>query len=103
MNYIGLHNADIRGIDQTLFPVHQKAGFDKLINWSKIPSMPEVEEQWYDYEFKNDNASFVYLQRRKSKKKYDCFSCGKSDLQYLRAYVKKIMRYNNSSNYAVGV
>nr|WP_275849043.1 lytic murein transglycosylase [Sulfurimonas sp. SAG-AH-194-I05] len=28
---------------------------------------------------------------------------GKKDLQYLRKYAKTIMRYNNSSNYAIGV
>ena len=83
--------------------LNKKANFKKLINWSEIPKMPKVEKQWYDYEFKNDNASFVYLKRKKSNKEYDCFSCNKSDLQYLRGYVKKIMRYNNSSNYAVGV
>ena len=83
--------------------LHQKAGYKELIDWSKIPNMPEVEAQWYDYAFKNSNASFVYLKRKKSKKNYDCFSCDKKELQYLRGYIKKIMRYNNSSNYAVGV
>ena len=83
--------------------LNKKAGFSELIEWSKIPSMPEVESAWYDYEFKNDNASFVYEKSKKSKKTYDCFACGKSDLEYVRQYTKKIMRYNNSSNYAVGV
>jgi len=82
--------------------LHKKAGFDTLMEWDKIPIMSEVESNWYDYEFKNDNASFVY-ESGKNGKKYDCFACGKKELEYLKGYVKKIMRYNNSSNYSVGV
>lgn len=83
--------------------LHKKADFSKLIDWSKIPDIVKIESDWYDYEFNNDNASFVYAKSKKSGKTYDCFSCKKSELDYLRAYTKKIMRYNNSSNYAVGV
>jgi len=83
--------------------LHKKADFSKLIDWSKIPDIVKIESEWYDYEFNNGNASFVYAKSKKSGKTYDCFSCKKSELAYLRGYTKKIMRYNNSSNYAVGV
>jgi len=83
--------------------LHDKADFNTLINWDKIPAMPTVESDWYDYEFEHKNASFVYDKSTKSDVVYDCFSCGKSELQYLKEYTKKIMRYNNSSNYSVGV
>ena len=82
--------------------LHKKASFTQLIDWSKIPDMDIVESDWYNYDFENDNASFVY-ESGKNGKKYDCFACGKKDLEYLKGYVKKIMRYNNSSNYSVGV
>ena len=83
--------------------LHKKASFSKLIEWDKVPDMSKVESAWYDYEFKYENASFVYEKSKKSGKTYDCFTAGKSELKYLRDYAKKIMRYNNSSNYAVGV
>ena len=83
--------------------LNKKSEFTKLIEWDKIPEMPVVEEQWYDYDFEHKDSSFVYAQSKRSGKKYDCFSCAKDDLQYLRGYAKKIMRYNNSSNYAIGV
>jgi len=83
--------------------LHRKADFSQLIEWSKIPDLADIEAQWYEYEFNNDNASFVYEKSTKSGKTYDCFTCGKSELEYLKEYTKKIMRYNNSSNYAVGV
>ncbi len=83
--------------------LHKKANFTKLIEWDKIPNMPKVEEQWYDYDFAHKDSSFVYAESKRSGKKYDCFACGKPELQYLRGYAKKIMRYNNSSNYAIGV
>jgi membrane-bound lytic murein transglycosylase B len=82
--------------------LHKKAGFSKLLEWDKVPEMSKVESDWYDYELKYDNASFVY-EKSRSGKVYDCFTAGKSELKYLRDYTKKIMRYNNSSNYAVGV
>ncbi len=83
--------------------LHDSAGFTKMIDWKKIPDMQRVENEWYDFDFKNDNASFAYATGRKGKKRYNCFACSKNDLKYLSGYVKKVMRYNNSSNYAVGV
>ena len=82
--------------------LHKKASWDTLVDWSRVPAMPTVESEWYDYAFENENASFVY-EKSKSGKVYACFTKGKPELQYLKGYVKKVMRYNNSSNYAMGV
>ena len=83
--------------------LNKKAKFNKLIKWKKMPDIVSIESDWYDYAFNNDNASFVYAKSKRSGKKYDCFTCAKPELKYLKEYTKKIMRYNNSSNYAVGV
>ena len=83
--------------------LHDKAEFTRLIDWSKIPDIVNIESKWYDFEFENEDASFVYAKSSKSDKEYKCFTCDKKELDYLREYTKKIMRYNNSSNYAVGV
>ncbi|MCF6339762.1 MAG: lytic murein transglycosylase [Sulfurimonas sp.] len=83
--------------------LHKKAKFSELIDWNVMPDIISIEAAWYEYEFSNDNASFVYAKSKKYKKNYDCFTCDKPELQYLKNYAKKIMRYNNSSNYAVGV
>lgn len=83
--------------------LHKKADFTELMDWSKIKDLPSIESDWYDYEFEHKNASFVYANSKKSGKTYNCFTCEKEELDYLRKYTKKIMRYNNSSNYAVGV
>lgn len=83
--------------------LHKKAKFTTLIDWSKIPDMEKIETEWYDYALKYDNCSLVYDKNKKSGKVYMCFTSGRSDLEYLREYAKKIMRYNNSSNYAIGV
>jgi len=82
--------------------LHQKAAFTQLINWDTMPDIPKIEEQWYVYDFATKNASFVY-EISKSGKVYNCFTKGKPELQEMKVYTKKIMRYNNSSNYAVGV
>ena len=50
--------------------LHKKAGFTTLIDWSKIPYMPEVETAWYDYEYAHKNASFVYSESKRTGKKY---------------------------------
>jgi membrane-bound lytic murein transglycosylase B len=83
--------------------LNKKAGFKKLIEWDKIPNMAKIEADWYEYDFKHKNGSFVYSKNTKTGKKFDCFSCKKDELKYLKKYIKYIMRYNNSSNYAVGV
>jgi len=83
--------------------LHEKADFTQLIDWDKVGNMQEIEEAWYTYAFANEDASFVYKASKNAQKKFDCFSCEKPELDYLREYVKKVMRYNNSSNYAVGV
>lgn len=83
--------------------LNKKADFSELIDWDMMPDIVEIESKWYDYEFKHDNASFVYAKSKRSGKTYNCFTCGKENLVYLKSYTKKIMRYNNSSNYAVGV
>jgi membrane-bound lytic murein transglycosylase B len=79
-----------------------KATFDSLIDWSEMPDVPSVETEWYEYQFANKNTSFVY-ETGKNDKTYNCFAKGKNELAYMRDYAKKLMRYNNSSNYAVGV
>jgi len=82
--------------------LHQKSNFNKLIKWEKMPNIPLIEAAWYEYEFLNENSSFVY-EKSKNGKIYQCFTKDKKELSYMREYVKKIMRYNNSSNYAIGV
>ena len=87
----------------TAYFLHTKAGFDTLIDWDKMGNVPEIEQAWYDYDFTHKNASFVYEKSSKTDKIYNCFTKDKPKLKYLRDYTKKIMRYNNSSNYGVGV
>ena len=82
--------------------LHKKANFSKLIEWDKMPNLVEIESAWYDFEYKHENASLVHS-KSKHGKNYKCFTCNKKDLSYLKEYAKKIMRYNNSSNYAIGV
>jgi len=82
--------------------LHKKADFSKLIEWEKMPDLAKIESEWYDYEYKYENASLVYEKNRHGTK-YKCFACDKEELAYLKEYAKKIMRYNNSSNYAIGV
>ncbi len=82
--------------------LHKKAAFDTLIKWKKMPNIPVIESQWYDYEFKHKDASFVY-EKSKSGKVYNCFTKNRPELEYMKKYTKKLMRYNNSSNYSVGV
>jgi peptidoglycan lytic transglycosylase B len=82
--------------------LNKKAGFNTLINWDKMEDVPKIEQEWYQYEFENKNTSFVY-ETDKNGKPYNCFTRDKPKLAYMKEYAAKIMRYNNSSNYAVGV
>ena len=98
--------ADLNTMEDAIMSVakflHTKAKFDTLMDFSKIDDIATIESDWYAYEFQHENASFVY-EKSRSGKVYNCFTKDKNELQYLKTYVKKIMRYNNSSNYAIGV
>ncbi|MEA3228777.1 MAG: lytic murein transglycosylase [Campylobacterota bacterium] len=83
--------------------LHKKASWDSLMDWKKIPDMSKIESQWYDFDFEKKDASFVYAKSKRGNKRYNCFACKDKKLHYLKEYIQKIMRYNNSSNYAVGV
>lgn len=83
--------------------LHKKAEFTELLDWNKIPDIVDIESKWYDYEFENEDASFVHAKNKNTDKESKCFTCDKEELNYLREYTKKVLRYNNSSNYAVGV
>ncbi|MEA3374519.1 MAG: lytic murein transglycosylase, partial [Campylobacterota bacterium] len=73
--------------------LHYNAKFKEMIEWSKIPTMEKVEEDWYDYDLEHDNASFAYAKSKKSGRRLKCFTCQDPDLAYLNDYVKKIMKY----------
>jgi membrane-bound lytic murein transglycosylase B len=108
-NYAVAHkgkNPDLTNMADAIVSVanflHKKAGFDTLLDWKKVGNVAQIEQEWYQYAFENKDASFVYEKARNGKV-YSCFTKDKPQLQTLRDYTKKIMRYNNSSNYAVGV
>ena len=98
--------ADLNTMEDAIVSVakflHKKAGFTKPIDFTKIHNIATIEQQWYDYAYRYRDASFAYEKNRHNKP-YHCFSKEKPELDYLKSYVKKIMRYNNSSNYAIGV
>lgn len=83
--------------------LHKKASFKTLIDWKQMPDIPKTEQTWYDYAYEHKNASLVYEKNKKTDRRYKCFTCNKKEFKYLRDYAKKVMRYNNSSNYAIGV
>lgn len=40
--------------------LHMKAEFNELLDWEKIPDIETIESKWYDFEFENEDASFVH-------------------------------------------
>ena len=84
--------------------LNKKADFSTLIDWRKMPEIDKLESQWYDFEHEREhkNVSLVYPQS-KHNQNVECFTCNKPEFDYFREYAKKIMRYNSSSNYTVGV
>lgn len=82
--------------------LNKTAKFTSLISWEQVGELPSIEQAWYDYEFTHKNASFVY-EKNKAGEAYSCFTKEKPELEYLKEQTIKIMRYNNSSNYALGV
>jgi len=79
--------------------LNKRGNFNKKFNFSEIENMEKLEEEWYDFAKKEKNASFSFSKEGK----YSCYSCEKKELTNTRLIIKDIMKYNNSSNYAIGV
>jgi len=100
----GFHTkvADLTKMEDSIVSVakflHKKADFHKKILWSKMPNIAKVEKEWYAFSTLHPKASFLC-----KKNKSECFTKAKPELAYLGKYMAKIMRYNNSANYAIGV
>jgi len=94
--------ADLNKMEDAIMSVakflHKKAKFTKPIDWKKMPKIPQIEQEWYEFAYKHRNASLVYESKNK---KY--FTKNRDKLKYFAKYIKKILKYNNSSNYAIGV
>ncbi len=95
-------SADLNTAEDSILSIasflHTIASFKSKLEWSKVGDMRAIESAWYRYDFEHKNSSFAF-----DLGKYNCFACKRDELSYLSGYVKKIMRYNSSSNYAVGV
>ena len=72
--------------------LNKKAGFKKTIAWDKMNNIAEVENDWYTFSYEDKNASFTHQ-----------YVLNKPELAYLTKYVKIILHYNYSINYALGV
>jgi membrane-bound lytic murein transglycosylase B len=81
--------------------LHQRVAFTQLIDWQKLRSLPLVVSQWYSYSEGNKYATFIKIEYPQERD--HCFACNKPDLSYLSEYLLKILDYNNTDNYAVGV
>ena len=81
--------------------LNKRALYNKLIDWDKMPNIAEVEKEWKQFSSTHKNSSFIYEKSEKSDQSYNCFRCETAEIAYLKEYVKKIMGYNNSSDYAL--
>ena len=82
--------------------LNKNAKFKKLINWNKMPKIETIENEWYNFLFKQNSVS--YFKKENKKNIYMLLKGNKhKNIEYLNKYLKKILRYNNSINYAMGV
>lgn len=82
--------------------LHEVAGFSEPIDWAKIGDLRAIEAQWYSFTKKYKNASFANDKNRDGKAR-KCFTCNDASMSEVREAVQKMMHYNNSSHYAIGV
>jgi membrane-bound lytic murein transglycosylase B len=80
--------------------LHIRGKYNKLFDFEGLEEFRDTEDRWYEFASKYDNASFSFTGKNN---KYRCYSCNKKRLKELSLIIKDIMKYNNSSNYAMGV
>jgi membrane-bound lytic murein transglycosylase B len=81
--------------------LYQRVGFDTLIEWDRLNDIKNIETAWDHYSHNNEYATFIkidYPQERDH-----CFACERDDLNYINQQMIKILDYNNTDNYALGV
>lgn len=87
--------ADLNKMEDAIISVgkflNKKAKFKEKIDWNKMPDVAVIEEKWYSYQVKHNHPAF------------DSFKCKDKKFLYFKKYVKIIKRYNNSTNYAMGI
>jgi len=78
--------------------LHVKTKFNKLIDFKLFTQLPKLEADWYAYSFNTKGSTYFQKKNRKefNKTKY-------INVDYMNIYIKKILRYNNSINYSLGV
>jgi len=78
----------------------------KYINYKKIYNLNKIIDDWYVFVNKYKNTTFPINNNKKNTKsfvKLNEFNHNKYNLVYISNIIKNIMRYNNSSNYALGI
>jgi membrane-bound lytic murein transglycosylase B len=93
---------DLNNMDDAIMSaanyLHVKTKFKELIDFNKFSALPSLEKEWYDFSFKTKHNTYF---QKKNRKEFDKTKF--VDVEYMNIYIKKILRYNNSINYSLGV
>lgn len=81
--------------------LNKRALFNKLIDWDKTQKIAEIEKEWKRFASTHKNSSFVYEKSEKNNHIYSNFKSEIAEMPYIKGYAKKLMSYNNSSDYAL--
>jgi len=83
--------------------LNKRGSFKKLIDWDKTSKIAETEKAWKKFSSTHKNSSFIYDKSEKEDTQYDCFRCETGETAYVKEYAKKLMSFNNSSDYALEI
>lgn len=83
--------------------LNKRGSFKKLIDWDKTSKIAETEKAWKKFSATHKNSSFVYEKSEKEDAPYNCFRCETGETAYVKEYAKKLMSFNNSSDYALEI
>lgn len=98
------HTGDLNNMEDAIVSVANflkvNSAFTEKIDFEKLKNLNSITKEWYDFQELNDNASYFMKKNLNSE---SCFTADKKGLDYLNKNIKKILKYNNSINYALGV
>jgi len=85
--------------------------FKTKIDYKRFSVLPKLEEDWYRQSFKIDHLKYFtnkkellsYSMNKSALKRLNLTEEEKKNIIYVNKYIKRILRYNNSINYAFGV
>lgn len=100
--------ADLTKMEDAIFSVanlltKRKKWPKKLLDFTKLDTLDELVALWIEFDNGRSNLAFSKNLEGMTIQNFSKVHAGREDIKYLKPYLRSLMRYNYSSDYALGI